>query len=181
MTEVHSHELHQIALRHFNEPMLAHHEVVRCIGYGETAIDCYFIAKRPRGRIVWLSCVGGYTFLGRLKGQGYVLSRGGEEWDDLYRLDSSLGLNGCTREESFRLDLQHDDEENHPFPKYDWSDDLAERVGRAWASIDGKLHHFIAEKGMPIPQDMEASGFTGHYIGYIADAEELIMRANLKP
>lgn len=181
MSQVHSEKLHQLALRHFNEPMLAHQEVVRCIGYGETAIDCYIIAKRPRGRVVWLTCVGGYTFLGRLKGQGYVLSTSGEEWDDLYRLDRSLELNGCPKEESFRLDLKHDDDESTPFPKYDWSDELSERVGRAWASIDGKLHHFIAEKGMPIPMDAEAEGFTGHYVGYIADAEELIRRANLAP
>lgn len=108
---VHSRELYDLALCHFNEPMLSMGEVVRLIGYGETAIDCYFIVAKPRSVVAWLTCVGGYTFLDRLKGQGYVKSTSGEDWDDLYRLDSMLTHGGCPKAETFRLDLQHDDTE----------------------------------------------------------------------
>lgn len=109
MSEVHNKELYEMCLAHFNEPMLASFDLVRCIGYGETAVDCYIIARGQTGKVSWLTCVGGYTFLDRLKGQQYVLSTSGEHWDDFTRLDSQLHLNGSPRMTEFRLDLQHDD------------------------------------------------------------------------
>jgi len=45
-----------------------------------------------------------------------------------------------------------------------------EDVARAWASIDGKVGEF--DKGRRDP--CEASG---HYVGYMAEAEELMRRA----
>lgn len=88
------------ALAHFNEPMLVGFDVARCIGYGEDDSDCYIIVKRPNPHndVIWHTMVGGYTWLDRLKGQGYVKSRNGEDWDDLYRLDSDLELNGSPKE-----------------------------------------------------------------------------------
>lgn len=61
-----------------------------------------------------------------------------------------------------------------------FSDVIIERFARAWASIDGKVEAFDRERGKPIPakDDMERDGFTGHYVGYMADAEELLKRAN---
>ena len=96
-------ELEQMAFDHFNEPMLCGFELVRCIGYGEYASDCYVIARRPNPRAerIWITCVGGYTFLDRLKNQRHVKAHNGEEWDDLRRLDYYLGLNGVPREAEF--------------------------------------------------------------------------------
>lgn len=109
MIAPHNNNLHQMCLTHFNEPMLAHGALVRCIGYGETAVDCYIIAQKLHGEIVWLTCVGGYTFLDRLKGQGYVRSTGGEDWDDFTRLEGDLQLNGAPKQSQFLLELKHDD------------------------------------------------------------------------
>lgn len=94
---------------HFNEPMISHGEIGRCIGYGETAVDCYIIVQKLRGEIVWNTCVGGYIFLNRLKGQKYIKSTSGEDWDDFTRLDSELALNGAPKQTTFRLDLRPDD------------------------------------------------------------------------
>lgn len=102
-------DMEEMCRLHFNEPMISFHEIARCIGYGETALDCYIITRHIGGKIVWNTCVGGYTFLDRLKGQEHVVSTEGENWDDFTRLDSSLALNGCPREESFLLDVRLDD------------------------------------------------------------------------
>lgn len=112
--EPHSKELHDMARAHFNEPMIWNHELARCVGYGETAVDCYVIIRRSesgceKGKLFWVTCVGGYTWLDRLKGQGYVKSVSGEDWDDLFRLDSDLKHNGCPREPEFILVLRHDE------------------------------------------------------------------------
>lgn len=106
-----SDELHKMCLAHFNEPFISFGEIARCIGYGETAVDCYIIAKDRKGVVSWHTCVGGYTWLNLLRQQGRVTSSKGETWDDLSRLDSTLALNGCPPEEEFRLDLRHDDYE----------------------------------------------------------------------
>lgn len=178
MPEVHLKELYDLALTHFNEPMICNDEVVRLIGYGETAIDCYYIVKRARGRVFWSTCVGGNTFLDRLKGQGQVVSTTGELWDDLYRLDNSLHHRGCTKEDEFLVDLRHDDDESTHFSE-EWEPDVVKRVARAWASIDGKLEHFDREAKLKAPIDWDAPDFTSHYIGYIEDAKELIRRAGV--
>lgn len=111
-TEVHSRDLLEMCRQHFNEPMLACEQVVRCIGYAETGVDCYIITRRFGGKIVWNTCVGGYIFLDRLKGQEYVRSSSGEDWDDLFRLDSTLALNGAPREPEFLIELRHEDMED---------------------------------------------------------------------
>ena len=51
MSEAHSKELLDMCRAHFNEPMLSFGQVVRCIGYGETGIDCYVITKLPGGEL----------------------------------------------------------------------------------------------------------------------------------
>jgi hypothetical protein len=107
-------DLEQMCREHFNEPMLSMFDVVRCVGYGESADDCYVIVREPHypeGKLRWLTCVGGYTFLDRLRGQGYVKSSDGEDWDDLVRLDSTLALNGAPKEAGFILDLRPDEHE----------------------------------------------------------------------
>lgn len=108
-----SSELHAMALAHFNEPIIAMARVVRLIGYGEDERDCYLICREMYGKTVWHTCVGGYTFLDRLKGQGYVKAPNGEGWDDLTRLDSVLAINGCPHEAEFVLDIRPD-EVGHP-------------------------------------------------------------------
>lgn len=111
MTEPHNKELYELAKLHFNEPIISFHEVVRLIGYGETAVDCYFITQRMNGEIRWNTCVGGYTFLDRLAGQGRVVPSYDNDgvWDDLFRLDSTLHLNGAERRAEFLLELKHDE------------------------------------------------------------------------
>jgi hypothetical protein len=105
-------DIHDYCVEHFNEPVIDHLEVVRLVGYGETAVDAYYIYHGTRRGVYWGSAVGGPILLGRLKGQGYVKATNGEEWDDLVRLDSWLALNGAPRAEKFTLDLRHDDYEN---------------------------------------------------------------------
>lgn len=84
------------------------------IGYAETGVDCYFICRKigtvfDQGDVFWNSCVGGTYWLNRLKGQCHVKSTQGEDWDDFYRLDNSLELNGCPKEKEFKLIINHDD------------------------------------------------------------------------
>jgi len=111
MNNVHSTNLYAEAFAHFNEPAIVGFMLCRLIGYGETGIDCYFIFKKPRGEVFWNTCVGGYTWLNQLKGQNYVKSTSGEDWDDFFRLDNSLALNGCPKEKEFMLVINHDDME----------------------------------------------------------------------
>lgn len=106
-----------MARAHFNEPVIVGHEVARCIGYGEDAIDCYIIVQYAgsacaSGRVVWHTCVGGYTFLDRLKGQDYVKANNGEDWDDLTRLCSSLSFNGAPKADQFLVVIRPDDSED---------------------------------------------------------------------
>lgn len=101
-----------MALEHFNEPVITGFEIARVVGYGEDQHDCYLILKflpeqwgaEPEYR--WHTCVGGYYFLDRLRGQGYVKSTTGEDWDDFYRINNSLELNGCTKEPEFILKIE---------------------------------------------------------------------------
>ena len=108
--EPHSEELRELALSHFNEPMLnEYYGILRCVGYAETAIDCYIIGRRIGGELVWQTCVGGYYWLDRFIGQGNVRSASGEDWDDFTRLDNLLTLNGAPKETSPIIRLHHDD------------------------------------------------------------------------
>lgn len=91
---------------HFNEPILLSDRVARLIGFGEDDQDFYLICDYPGGKRVWHTAVGGYTFLDRLKGQGFVLSTSGDEWDDLFRLDQMLSLNGAPKAATF-LEVKH--------------------------------------------------------------------------
>lgn len=50
---------------------------------------------------------------------------------------------------------------------------VTEAVAEAWASIDGNLESF--RKGRNIVDDD-----AGHYVGYMADAQELIERVNAR-
>lgn len=81
---------------HFNEPVLLGFELARVVGYGEDYEDCYLICDYPGGKRVWCTAVGGYVFLGCLKGQGVV-----GESDDFLRLDQMLELNGAPKVASF--------------------------------------------------------------------------------
>lgn len=89
-------------LAHFNEPMLHGLEVVRCVGYGEDESDCYIIGRRgsPKNDLIWMTAVGGYTFLDRIKGQNASTSEEQGDWDDLRRLDDWLTRSGCPREDA---------------------------------------------------------------------------------
>ena len=49
-----------------------------------------------------------------------------------------------------------------------------EAVAEAWASIDGKDDHFRRERDEKV-RFMDPT-CTGHYAGYLAEAEELICR-----
>lgn len=109
-----SNELEQMCRDHFNEPMISNLGIVRCVGYGEDERDCYIIVRVPGWRNelphdVWHTCVGGYTFLDRLKGQGYVKAHNGEDWDDLTRLDSELTYSYAPKAAEFILKIEQPD------------------------------------------------------------------------
>jgi hypothetical protein len=102
-------EMFSEVAEHFNEPMLAGFDVVRCIGYGEDEDDCYVIYRRPGGEIIWHTMVGGYMFLSLLKMQGRVVSTTGEEWNDLSRLDNMLTLNDAPKEDKMMCVFRDDE------------------------------------------------------------------------
>lgn len=88
---------------HFNEPVLVGLEVARLIGYAEDERDCYVVLQYPGGRTVWHTCVGGYHWLDRLRGQHLVISTAGERWDDFYRVDSDLARGGAPKAAEFSV------------------------------------------------------------------------------
>lgn len=95
-------DLEKMCRAHFNEPVLLNFEVGRLVGYAEDDHDCYLIINYPNPvRTVYHTCVGGYHWLDRLRGQHLVISRDGERWDDYYRVDHALELNGAPRVENF--------------------------------------------------------------------------------
>lgn len=53
---------------------------------------------------------------------------------------------------------------------------IIEKFARSWASIDGKLESF--EKGKT---DTEHDMEHGHYMGYMAEAKELLKRSGMFP
>jgi hypothetical protein len=85
---------------HFNEPILIWSTLCRCVGYAEDEWDCYIIVDEIGGRRGYVSLVGGFIYLDRLKGQGE-----GGEWDDLKRLDLLLELNGAPKVNEFVLEV----------------------------------------------------------------------------
>jgi hypothetical protein len=99
-------EFYNECFAHLNEPVLLGFDVCRVIGYGEDDMDCYLIAMRRNGQVVWHTAVGGYTFLSCLEGQNGVQAHSGEHWDDLTRLDSLLAMNGAPRQTAFLVDLR---------------------------------------------------------------------------
>jgi hypothetical protein len=89
---------------HFNEPVLLGFEVARLVGYAEDERDSYLIVSYPNpARTVYHTCVGGYHWLDRLRGQHLVISRDGERWDDYHRVDNDLERNGAPKVENFMV------------------------------------------------------------------------------
>lgn len=101
-----NHEFCYEAKRHFNEPILIGFDLCRCIGYAEDEEDCYLLVQHPNYGRVKHTFVGGYTYLNCLKGQGYVESTSGEDWDDFFRLDTLLELNGAPKEQEFICEIE---------------------------------------------------------------------------
>lgn len=65
-------------------------------------------------------------------------------------------------------------------PKLVFSFEVIERFARAWASIDGRLNDFERERDKalpPSPEDWDSENWTGHYLGYMAEARDLLTRA----
>lgn len=89
---------------HFNEPVLVGFQVGRLIGYGEDDCDCYLAIhypKYPNGEVRYHTAVGGYIFLRTLRDQHVVNAHNGERWDDYYRIDNMLSLNGAPKATEF--------------------------------------------------------------------------------
>lgn len=103
--------LYAEALLHFNEPVLLYLNVVRLIGYAETAVDCYWIVNEPRKGVWWHTCVGGIIYLTSLKEQGVVHALNTEIWTDYSRIDGDLEMSGVPKARAFVLDLRPEDEE----------------------------------------------------------------------
>jgi len=55
-----------------------------------------------------------------------------------------------------------------------------EALAEVWASIDGRLESFQRERELkePLGNLLDDPTFMGHYVGYIAEAEEMIRRLN---
>ena len=95
--------------KHFNEPILIGGDLVRLIGFAEDPDDYYYICQHFGGKLVYNSCVGGLIPLDRLRGQSFHAGHNGEHWDDYYRLDSVLELNGSPKVETLIMKvLDHD-------------------------------------------------------------------------
>jgi hypothetical protein len=92
--------------QHFNEPILIGFDLCRCVGYGEDDTDCYLIVRHPNRGLFWHTMVGGYVYLGLLKGQNLCTLKNGEECDDFTRLDSLLAWNGVPPEMQFICECQ---------------------------------------------------------------------------
>lgn len=59
------------------------------------------------------------------------------------------------------------------------SEEMIERVARAWATMDGKADLFDREKGLQISEHIDDPTFTGAYEGYMEEARELMRRSDL--
>lgn len=59
------------------------------------------------------------------------------------------------------------------------SEEMIERVARAWATMDGKADLFDREKGLPISEHIDDPAFTGAHEGYMEEARELMRRSGL--
>ncbi len=56
-----------------------------------------------------------------------------------------------------------------------FSQDVVRAFAASWASIDGKMHQFYAEELHEVKPD--DPNYTGHYEGYMTEAQELLKRA----
>lgn len=108
-SEIGHRQVHAFCQRYFNKVVLDGWNAVRLIGYGETAVDCYYVYSCPHRGVYWSSAVGGPATLDALHGQGYVFSNNDEHWDNYTRLDSLLSLNGAPQVEQFVCDVRPDD------------------------------------------------------------------------
>lgn len=59
--------------------------------------------------------------------------------------------------------------------KPEFSEEIIEAFAEAWASIDGKLGLFLEGK-----KNSSVVDEYGHYGGYLAEAEELLIRAKIR-
>ena len=93
MKQPKSKELYQLAVDHFNQPLICNGVLCRLVGYAEDRQDCYFIVESRHALAMpkwYQTCVGGYTFLDALRGQNQVVAYNGDVWDDLTRLEPDL-------------------------------------------------------------------------------------------
>lgn len=117
MSEIGLPQVHAFCRRYFNKVVLDGWNAVRLVGYGETAVDCYYIYSAPQRGIYWSTAVGGPATLDALHGQDYVFSNSGEHWDNYTRLDSYLSLNGAPPVDEFICEIKPDDwEGTEPHP-----------------------------------------------------------------
>lgn len=58
-------------------------------------------------------------------------------------------------------------------------DGLCESIARAWASMDGRQDLFDRERKLSVSEAIDSPSFTGTYLGYMAEARELMRRAGL--
>lgn len=102
LSKLYDKDFYEKVKQHFNEPVIVGFEICRIVGYAEDLHDCYMIVRSPKHGKYWLTLVGGYIFLNCLKGQSVNVSPStGETWDDYWRIDRLLTLNGVPHEEEF--------------------------------------------------------------------------------
>jgi hypothetical protein len=100
LSEIYFHKFANECKELFNQVCLCggDHKLWRVIGYGEDRDDSYYIAKNIEGELVWHSMVGFMVGLkDRLTEREYNC------------FDSCFKYNGCDNEESFLVDIRHDE------------------------------------------------------------------------
>jgi hypothetical protein len=60
------------------------------------------------------------------------------------------------------------------------SPEAADALAEAYASIDGKLDAYRRERDTVPEIEWDDPTFTGHYLGYLTEAEEMIERLRLR-
>jgi uncharacterized protein YuzE len=148
-----------------NRPISHPIDIIRLLSRGGLPL------KMARSVVEWLATT-------NIKGRYY------RETDSVY-IEIAPGSSAETREVANGLDVDLDADGN----VIGFDIDNASRIGallrdfiashatvedlaRAWASLDGKRSEFDNQKGLG-----ESGGAQGHYLGYLAETEEILRRA----
>lgn len=102
------HPSFELAMKHFNQPVIVMFEVVRLIGWGQDEDDAYFIFRYRGGHIERSSVVGGFIPLTALQTQdtpdGIRHAMEDPARNDFHQLDKWLHFNGAPKADAFIIE-----------------------------------------------------------------------------